>query len=104
LLDPLQGKPVEAAPHFAAATKFDFLLSPEPYFNLAFALEQLPGQAGKARAVLREAKRLQAGTAPDESALFPRVHPQKPESWGRSRELRLMWPYGYPVPGSRQGY
>ena len=100
----MQGKPAQAVPYFQAAIRFDPLRSAEPYFNLAKAVEQLPGQAEKARALLQQALQLQPGIAQHEHALLWRLRQQKPGNVGFTTELRLMWPYGYPVPGSRAGY
>ena len=98
----MQGNPAPAASHFQAAIRFDPLRSAEPYFNLAKAVEQLPGQAEKARALFQQALQLQPGIAQQEHFLPRRLRQYEPRSI--NTELRLMWPYGYPIPGSRQGY
>jgi len=98
------GQSAEAALYFEAAIQFDPLRSAEPYFNLARATEQLPGQAEKARALFQRAIQLQPGIEENETSLLWRLRGHKPREIGFNTELRLMWPYGYPVPGSREGY
>ena len=98
----MHGNPAQAASHFQAAIRFDFLRSAEPYFNLARAVEQLPGQAEKARGLFQQALQLQPGIVQGEHLLLRRLRRDEPGHI--STELRLMWPYGYPIPGSREGY
>jgi len=96
----MQGNPAEAVSYFQAAIRFDPLRSAEPYFNLAKAVEQLPGQAEKARALFQQALQLQPGIVQREHFLLWRTRQYEPGN----ADLRLMWPYGYPVSGSREGY
>jgi tetratricopeptide (TPR) repeat protein len=98
----MQGNPAQAASYFQAAIRFDPLRSAEPYFNLAKAVEQLPGQAEKARALFQQALHLQPGIVQREHLLPRRLRGNDPVNI--TAELRLMWPYGYPIPGSREGY
>jgi tetratricopeptide (TPR) repeat protein len=100
----MQGNPAQAVPYFQAAIRFDPLRSAEPYFNLAKAVEQLPGQADKARALFAQALQLQPGIVQGEHLLLQRLRQYQPGNVVFNTELRLMWPYGYPVPGSREGY
>jgi protein O-mannosyl-transferase len=100
----MQGNPAQAVSYFQAAIRFDPLRSAEPYFNLAKAVEQLPGQADKARALFAQALQLQPGIVQREHLLLQRLRQYQPGNVVFNTELRLMWPYGYPVPGSREGY
>ena len=98
----MQGDPTQAASYFQAAIRFDPLRSAEPYFNLAKAAEQLLGQAEKARALFQQVLRLQPGIVQREHLLPRRLRRYEPGNV--TTELLLMWPYGYPIPGSREGY
>lgn len=100
----MQGNPVQAVSYFPGSHRFDPLRSARPYFNLAKAVERLPGQAEKGRALFQQALQLQPGIVLRKHFLPWRLRQNEAGNVGFNTELRLMWPFGYPVPGSREAY
>lgn len=100
----MEGKPGEAVPYFERALRFDAFLSPEPYFNLAEALGQIPGEVKRVALLTHRARQLEVGRRPNPDHSFWRRYRQASHEHGLPPHLRLMWPNGYPVSGSPEGY
>jgi len=100
----MEGKPGEAVPYFERALRFDAFLSPEPYFNLAEALGQIPREVERVALLTHRARQLEVGRRPNPDHSFWRRYRQASHEHGLPPHLRLMWPNGYPVSDSPEGY